>query len=819
VIPAAVMALLHGQTMTLVHTDGQPIDIIWRKAHDGGKEGLHLVSQPFHPNYLKKKYDKESKSMTETVEDGYFVYRLDVGLETQVGRVENGQLQPWLFLKVGMRRYAHEPFKSDSQRRHLSVLMGFNREKVLPGNRNKFAGYPYDTTLISLPIDVRPNPRVWANNLARLLSDYGLTILDDAEQILHAPHKYGNLDHKADFKGNEYYVIHTEGRKYSDPEDEAGRYGHGHQVKVGLSLKERTEVIQRVLELLPDVLIPDVPFESDIKAPLGVHTPPALRDFEYFDLKPSDTPEARQQKVETTVNAIRHALQYSGKDGLDITLLCVDSNFLTAVTAKLRALFPDCETGEKPFLRLHPVILTSRLQQPLDPGDLNPKHHYEPKKRPKDFYEKWNAQMQQSRAVKVQEWATALSKIKWRPDAHRAALIESYYEVKAFKAIHESQEIKGAIREACSRTGVASQFIAHFDVKPDEKLTDAKNGHLETALLDLLLRNTATMYGTPADLYLRAAGIAPEQANINVIAFWHVQTHTDLRADGVMLTTVVAVRLRANGHMEVRWPGLDEWIPYAKASARLGVAFADLRSALRHRKDEGNPLKLKNKEAMVFVRDVLQHHLSAPTIAVIPADWWRYSRSSPPFDTARWPQLTNKRLFKARDVLDFSHLQGGEKYTRDDARFQNLLAVIRLRKGSETPQYTVGTLTWDAAKQEDDVQHLSGYVDCTVTDPLHYFSIAGKSDMQKDQFAKGVKDGYKTEIEEDYAYKHAQLVELLPFFVRDDFHSEERYKLLCRCVHFLRVSPAFSKSNVLLPYPMLLAKALLDDLLCIVDAD
>jgi hypothetical protein len=814
-IPAAIMALLHGQTMTLVHTDGQPIDIIWRKAHDGGAHGLHLVSQSFHPNYLKRQYTKEG--VTETNQEGYFVYKLDVGLETQVGRMENGQLKPWVFLKVGMRRYAHEPFKSDSQRRNLSVLMGFNREKVLPDNRNKFAGYPYDTTLINLPIDVRPTPKVWANNLARLLSDYGLTILDDADQILRAPHKYGNLDHKADFKGNEYYVIHTEGRKYSDPDDEAGRYGHGHEVKVGLSLKQRTEMIQRVLELLPDVLIPDRPFESDIKAPQGVHTPPALRDFEYFDLKPSDTPEERQQKVETTVNAIRHALQFSDKDGLDIALLCVDTNFAVAVMAKIRALFPDCEAGKNPFLHLHVVMVAPRLQQPLSPGDLNPKDHYNAK-RAKDFYEKWNAQMQQSRAAKVQEWATALSKIKWRPDAHRATLIESYYEVKAFKAIHESQEIKGAIREACSRAGVASQFIAHFDVRPDEKLSAAKNGHLETALLDLLLRNTATMYGTPADLYLRAARIAPEQANIDVIAFWHVQTHTDLRADGVHLVTIVALRLRANGHMEIRWPGLDEWIPYAKASARLGVAFADLRSRTRNRKDKDNPLNLKNSEAMAFVRDVLLHHLTAPTIAVIPADWWRYSRSNPPFDTARWSQLTNKRLFKARDVLDFSHLQGGEKYTRDDARFQNLLAVIRLRKGSETPQYTVGTLTWDADKQQGDLAHLSGYVDCTVTEPLHYFSIAGKSDMQKGQFAKDVKDGYKTEIEEDYAYKHAQLIELLPFFVRDDFRSEDGYKLLCRCVHFLRVSPAFSKGNILLPYPMHLAKALLEDLMCIVDA-
>jgi len=145
--------------------------------------------------------------------------------------------------------------------------------------------------------------------------------------------------------------------------------------------------------------------------------------------------------------------------------------------------------------------------------------------------------------------------------------------------------------------------------------------------------------------------------------------------------------------------------------------------------------------------------------------------------------------------------------------------VLRLRKDSETPHYTTGTLEWDAEKQQGDLVQLSGYVDCTVQNPMHYFSVASESKLQERQSKGDLQDAYKMELKSNYSYKHAQLVELLPFYARQDFSTPLGLKILCRCVHFLRVSPSFKQGNILLPYPMHLAKKLLDDLMCIVDAD
>lgn len=69
------------------------------------------------------------------------------------------------------------------------------------------------------------------------------------------------------------------------------------------------------------------------------------------------------------------------------------------------------------------------------------------------------------------------------------------------------------------------------------------------------------------------------------------------------------------------------------------------------------------------------------------------------------------------------------------------------------------------------------------------------------------------------AYKHQQMVEMLPFFVRADFRSEDNLKALCRIPHFLRTSPAFTRGNISHPYPMHLGIKLIEDLLCILGLD
>jgi hypothetical protein len=69
------------------------------------------------------------------------------------------------------------------------------------------------------------------------------------------------------------------------------------------------------------------------------------------------------------------------------------------------------------------------------------------------------------------------------------------------------------------------------------------------------------------------------------------------------------------------------------------------------------------------------------------------------------------------------------------------------------------------------------------------------------------------------AYKHQQMVEMLPFFVRPDFQTEGNLKALCRVPHLLRTSPAFTRGNIVRPYPMHLGIESIEDLLCILDLD
>ncbi len=51
---------------------------------------------------------------------------------------------------------------------------------------------------------------------------------------------------------------------------------------------------------------------------------------------------------------------------------------------------------------------------------------------------------------------------------------------------------------------------------------------------------------------------------------------------------------------------------------------------------------------------------------------------------------------------------------------------------------------------------------------------------------------YAFSVQKDIAIKHSQLIEIVPFFVHPHLQSEEGQRQLCRCIHFLLISPAFA---------------------------
>jgi hypothetical protein len=101
-------------------------------------------------------------------------------------------------------------------------------------------------------------------------------------------------------------------------------------------------------------------------------------------------------------------------------------------------------------------------------------------------------------------------------------------------------------------------------------------------------------------------------------------------------------------------------------------------------------------------------------------------------------------------------------------------------------------------------------------------SIAGLPDLQDKQDEKRRVEAFKADPKDErdnLAYKHPQMVEIVPFFVHPRFQHDEGLRQLCRCIHFLRISPGFTAGEITLPFAMHLGEALVNDMLCIVGAE
>jgi hypothetical protein len=99
---------------------------------------------------------------------------------------------------------------------------------------------------------------------------------------------------------------------------------------------------------------------------------------------------------------------------------------------------------------------------------------------------------------------------------------------------------------------------------------------------------------------------------------------------------------------------------------------------------------------------------------------------------------------------------------------------------------------------------------------MHYFSIGrqlvtGRGQRHPSTRHATMLDGVGAGV----AYKYPQVVEYVPFFVRQDYQNLDGLKQLCRIPHYLRISPAWPQGNIVSPYPMHLARQLIEDQLCI----
>lgn len=766
-LPALLTGLLHQKKMT-VQGEKQMEHLRWGRANSSGKNGLHLVTQPI------------------PFSDDFFAYRLDFSVQTQTGYPGF-----WIFAHLSIQRYITETYRGGDKGRNISVLVGFNRESFN-------TRWDDDTTLLRLGVKrYGDNKAAWESGVADLLQGFG-SPLPDPSQILDSPYLYGNYEGKTDWNDDEYYVVYAEGRKFGEER------GRKHEVMTGTTFRNRSLIMAGVLSLLEGWLEVSPPLEFDIQNPNNTF---ALRDYEY--MAKENTLSA--QKQASWRAALETSLKNGKHEGVHIVVAYRSETFRDYAEKQICEALMEVDTGDNPLATVTFEPVSPLLSAPLDSCGLDSDLWWKPAdKKPANFTAQFNEQMRRSYTPKLDDWRRFLRGIQWQPNARRLILIDS----PKIDQIPPLQRIKSAVRDACVREGVSSQFlIGNFDSV--EKLSGEMKGRLQNAVLDLLLRQQGILYAPPSEIYERAARLDPETAHqLDVITFCRVARNKP------KINYILAARLRATGEVDVLLPYDNaEWLTYDVATHRVGKIFSD--SRVKYQRDDNNsyPLYFDNTAMVRFVERVLTEQLEHPTIAVIEAERWRDSRGDDE-EKHCWTQLQNGNLAKNQDVLLFEAFNC--TYHRDAPKLDALLAVVRLRMDDETPQYITAE-TWTDEDPMRDIGHLTGYVDPCVGSPMHYMSIAGLSDGQKDQRAKAAQEALKVDARNwkgnNIAYKHPQMVELVPFFVYPRYDSDEGKRQLCRCVHFLRNSPGFTMSDILLPYPMHIGESLIEDMLCLVGVE
>ncbi len=796
-IPALLATLLHGQQLAI--NEGQQTLSLRKVQGDASNQaGLYVVSKPFRGQYLKTDRNTGEAQLKE----GYFAYRIDFKVETQAGRFyENSQqLRPWIFLRISCQRYGHRPLSGDNFGRDLSVLTSSNQPRL--------ANAKTDGTLVRLQIGRRRGEEKyqWLYELPELLAEAKARALAPAEEVIRElPGAYGLEGATQDAWGDEYYVVHAEGYKYEKKV---------HSIKTGFHFDERRDVLDQLLMVLNGVLLPDGPLPADVPLPTGIALPPALRPF-----KSVRSTALRQHQLGQIVGPETAKVRRAAKPLMQAQLHSQLSETMLGVIpgqqAQLLLVYREKSTRDLMVQQVRRTLLLT--PEDAFPAWLAITEVLIPETTLLDYLEKCSKQVKRLERKAHYRRQHELKREAWKAllQPHRSPTAQTafaFIEIGT-PTVDEPRNIRGAVREVCARLRIGSQMLqtAKYKGGSESEYGWDVQSRVANAALDLLIRQPGVLAGPPSAAYVKA-GLPEALANdLDVVALYRHQ-HRDTG-----LHYALAVRLRATGEVEVLFPQEKNWLPYAASGPHLGNFFADKR---RENGAANNTIGLEMSAAQLghFAASVVTESHERPTLVLIEADVWRNDGAH----NKTWGQLKNNHLAAQRDCLNFTHLHGHGHYDRADEALTNLLGVVRLRMNHETPQYLPAVLGGQSAQ---DFKPLSGFIDRSAPELWHYFSVGRAATTQKSTGKKTERGLYKMDARtgddgtSSYGagttFRHQQVVEIVPFFVKPELQHEEGILALCRIPHYLRNSPAWSTANTLLPFPMHLAKCLIEDYICV----
>ncbi len=772
-IPSLLASLLAGKESTI-----QGRIIKWRLTQDGDN-GLAVISQPFLAEY------EEKNPYTQILEykKGTFAYKLEFRLQTQVGSI-----LPWIHLYVRCSRYLDGPLAKPNWQRDVSVKMGVDQPRL--------SGWGWSPTLVTLPVAGGKNNPRWDEHLVPLLTAMKARSLVAPNELFQAPLQYREATPLSQY--DKYFVLHAEGFKPR------------HQVKTGFDFAELHEVANSVSGLLGldlsagQALTSDLPtdFMHRNKLPLSMCDIDDFRNKTIIGKQRQQTTDEaelrnRLERQKIVLQALRRAAH---NQPIVIYLCCHHTFTLNHLKQELyQALF--IEEGD-PWpdditLVISPQPVPFQLLQPLDSGPLDPRRHYEKNmswEARQQFKKAWEAQMRRAFNGKTSAWEQYLSGLQRNASCYGLALIE-LLELNE-KTYHKDQSIKGAVRKACNELGLASQMIFPLkqvqNVTPDKKdITPESQGREHNAIADLLYRQTGLVYEPPKQMYMKA-GLSQELAEqLYVVGLYRV------RKPSPKLHYSIAIRHCPDGTYQALLPQQPHrWLPLMEARKIVGELFLNKKA---------QDIALPEAELARFAAQTFTSMRDVPTLVLLEAEGWRNHDVLPQFANHREP---------LQYQLDLRHVTTFEQIYKP-ADLPNL-RIIRLRdvgSSGETPQYVPvfedkeGQLT-----EGRDFTYLTGFVDTQAASPFfHYLSIGRIPKTASKQSSK--QHPYKTDEGGGIAFKHQTIVEFVPFFLQ----PEDEAKEWCRVAHFMRISPAWGGGNIILPYPLHLAKHMLEDQFCILE--
>ena len=663
-----------------------------------------------------------------------------------------GRTDPWMFVSLHVQRYGHIDLTHPNDRRRVSVLTAANRARL--------DDFPVDSTLVKLQTREINNSPDWDDYLVELLERIGASNLEAPSNIFAYPQNYWRpLSAGADYSEDEYYIVHAEGYGYGEGET-------GHELRPGLSMTDSGAVFDSILNEYLIMLEKDVPLETDIRPFSNVKIPRAMRDHQFM----SRTKTLQPDEVEKMID---RALR--GQE-MQIVILWNNEHTRDGINKALKkALLLKSQESLPSNITIADYYVEKAFLEPIDRGNF------------KTSYEQ-----------RIQDWKKFLE-LKVPRRCNCFAIVEM---------LSNSWKVKDSVRTACVKEDITSQMVRSVRLKANDLgqqiYLGGKGNHEHRAnsvAREVVLRHIGGIYGDPQEVY-KAAGI--KEQNLEIVAFFLKQTQGNI-------SFPIAAKLAFDGAVEVTFPGQNEWFLYGNAAPKLGQIFAKERvnitynktkrkNEIRDDKKKYSTLYYEKGELNNFIFQALRS-IRYPTLVVIEANKWR--------NTGVWPQLRNPDLLENWNVLNFEPYNLIE---RDNPQFKNLLAVIRMRSGQETPQYLTNT--------EREFTQLTGAIDASTGNLMHYFSIGCQLVTSKGQRYSSTRHAtLLDDVGAGVAYKYPQVVEFVPFFVRHDYQDLESLKKLCRIPHYLRLSPAWPQGNIVLPYPMHLAHELIKDQLCILGMD